>query len=506
MSESIPIVAHVEVRLTELENQQVQQTAETLRKGYPALRPDPAFADLHVTGPVTGRAFHCDDFSVIQNPNGVLGLPAFQERSRLRAIDGDIMVTSDPHDAAYANYCRDQLGLGCVEWLTPQPVCDPVHLAEACWEDREIRRTLVHSIRADELRFLHPHQGTDSTWRLALLLSRSAHRPLKVIGAPPELNRFVNDKGRFAQLVQGMFGDQSIPSTEMIWNRAIAADRIRRFADAGSTVALKLPGSAGGEGNVNLPMDRVRGRSIVEIEQVIHELLDGFGYQTGDELLATVWETDVLSAPSAQTWIPPVGQGIPVLEGFFNQFIVEQHGSFAGAVPADLPPHVADTAARRCLMLASVFQLLGYVGRCSFDLVLVGDSPDTAAVEFIECNGRWGGTSLPMTLMNRLFGDWRRKPFASHVVKIRGSGRISWSRWMQLLGAECYHRSTGEGRFLLLHPRILAVEDQFSLITLADDYSDSMNAAHRQFIARVDQLLRDEPQLSTMTESSASTT
>src|SRR5690606_34224305 len=68
--------------------------------------------------------------------------------------------------------------------------------------------------------------------------------------------------------------------------------------------------------------------------------------------------------------------------------------------------------AREAVLLASLFQQLGYFGRCSFDTILVGPDPATAEVHWAECNGRGGGTSIPMTLVNRLTGDWAETPLA----------------------------------------------------------------------------------------------
>ncbi len=33
-------------------------------------------------------------------------------------------------------------------------------------------------------------------------------------------------------------------------------------------------------------------------------------------------------------------------------------------------------------------------------------------MHWVECNGRWGGTSIPMTVGNRLLGDWARVAMA----------------------------------------------------------------------------------------------
>ena len=133
------------------------------------------------------------------------------------------------------------------------------------------------------------------------------------------------------------------------------------------------------------------------------------------------------------------------------------------------------------MVLATVFQHLGYVGRCSFDLVLIGDSIETADFQFIECNGRWGGTSLPMTLMNRMFGDWSAQPFATYVLTLDGAGRIPWRKWRDRLGPLGFDRRTGKGKFILLNPQYLAERDMVSVIAVADDYPAAIRAVQEEF-------------------------
>ena len=57
------------------------------------------------------------------------------------------------------------------------------------------------------------------------------------------------------------------------------------------------------------------------------------------------------------------------------------------------------------MRLATLFQRLGYFGRCSFDAVVTGQNSHAGRVHWIECNGRWGGVSIPMSLVNRLTAD-----------------------------------------------------------------------------------------------------
>jgi len=69
--------------------------------------------------------------------------------------------------------------------------------------------------------------------------------------------------------------------------------------------------------------------------------------------------------------------------------------------------------ASEALTLASPLQSLGYIGRASFDALLVGASPEQATIHWIECNARWGGVSIPMTAARRLLGS--RIDGAQHI-------------------------------------------------------------------------------------------
>ncbi len=108
---------------------------------------------------------------------------------------------------------------------------------------------------------------------------------------------------------------------------------------------------------------------------------------------------------SAQLWIPAIGDGPPIVEGLFEQLLLGSEGTFIGSVPAELPERWRNQLASDAMRLATVLQLLGYFGRCSLDALLVGQSFDSAALHWIECNGRWGGVSIPMTIVNRLSRD-----------------------------------------------------------------------------------------------------
>ena len=95
--------------------------------------------------------------------------------------------------------------------------------------------------------------------------------------------------------------------------------------------------------------------------------------------------------------------GAPRLDGIYEQILAGAGQLFVGSRPSTLPAPVnrvlADASGR---IEAGALQALGYVGRCSFDHLVLGNPQAEFTVRFTECNGRWGGTSTPMHLVDRV--------------------------------------------------------------------------------------------------------
>ncbi|TWU55882.1 hypothetical protein [Rubripirellula reticaptiva] len=474
MSHLIPVVPHQCCSLSPSELDSAKLTAERLRREKPELGVDPLFRNLVPHEIVDAPALHIDDLTSIQNPDSSIIL--FQERARLRAMDGDVLATSLTPVEGYESYCRDSLGMGCVVWVTPKPLNDPLELAGACWEDRRVRRELVRRVRQDGLRYIHPHMGSKAAWELALLLSQASHRSVEVIGPPPSVTQFANDKGEFSKLVTAMFGSGAIPASAVVWNKATAAKRLKELDSFAQFIAVKLPSAAGGTGNVLISTSEIRDRTLQRIEEILDDRLRHLKYEVGDELLVTQWVDNLIGSPSAQIWIPTRSQGLPILEGLFMQNVSPGQGCFLGFGPAQLTDELKETITRRCLQLARVYQLLGYVGRCSLDMLLVGPNLQEAKMEFIECNGRWGGTSLPMTAMNRMFSDWRSRPFSARTLKVDGLCQMTFPNLLRLLEGQLYQKKLNSGKFVLFNPRRTLVHSEVSVIALHQHWNSDDNA------------------------------
>ena len=167
-------------------------------------------------------------------------------------------------------------------------------------------------------------------------------------------------------------------------------------------LVIKVPDSAGSQGNFIVNSHDVLHVSLKDLYNNLQKMLPNHGRGPGFPVLIEVWDVNVLTSPSAQVWIPLPDQGPPEIEGLFEQILTGEEAAFSGAVLADLPDQLDQVLCHGAMQLATLFQQLGFYGRCSFDALVSGSNDDQAAIHWIECNARWGGASIPMSLVNRL--------------------------------------------------------------------------------------------------------
>ena len=470
MLSDIPIRAFITPSPTSRQKLQAEQLADAIRSEHPELAADEQYQKFVPDSLSDGCCLLFDDLSEIKILDSCHKFLFMQDRARLRAGDGDMVASVLRESEGYEDYCRQSLKLGTVDWLRPNPTANPLQIAHACWEDRQVRHELLHRLRTDALHYLHPHMGTLGGWELAALLHQHSRRPVKVIAPPPVLARFVNNKVSFTDVARRLLGLSAVPQTASAWNMATLSQRICEMSEAVQTIGVKRPDSAGGAGIVVIPMEKIRGRSLQDVHDILGHFLEPLCWDDGSELLIGSWEADVLCSPSVQLWIPPEGDGAPIVEGIFSQHMTQRTVKFEGTGFVEFSAEITRELSTHAWLIARVFQKLGYIGRCSFDTILVGESFESARIEFIECNGRWGGTSLPMTLMNRLFGDWKRHPFAVRVVGADGLGQISFSDFVSSVADHAYDARTGCGDLIFYSPGRLHNNSQITVLALAENW------------------------------------
>ena len=286
----------------------------------------------------------------------------------------------------------------------------------------------------------------------------------------------MNDKIWFSNRVKELFGDQALSSTTIAYGPSALAGHVRRLASVAERLVVKVPCSAGSSGNLALNATEFRGHTITTIRQELVEMLTAIGWSGTFPLKIEIWETNALTSPSIQFWVPQPDDGPPIVEGLFEQVVEGLRGKFVGAVKCDLSEDWQHRLIEQGTVIASLFQRLGYFGRCSLDALISGADFASASLHWIECNGRWGGVSLPMTLANRLLPDGTEaqlmivmksdmrlcpRPFASTLALLEDMlvRRDEMERGIVLLTPTLFEQGTGV-HFMAIGPTLEDVRSQ----------------------------------------------
>lgn len=404
---TIPIVEHLAAELDPADATRVERLAARLLAAEPALGATRVFGPRVSAGVDDGPALLFEDHSEIALFSGG-GNANLQYRSLLLAGDGDLVVIGGQRSPDFEAYCRNVLALGApaVASVARTPNAISPSLAKRCAANAETLGAICRLAREHGQLNLIPYIGTGHAWTLAGLIARRTGARVTVAAPPARLTRRVNDKLWFAARVQEVLGRAALPPSYHAFGLASLTGRLAALARRFERVVIKVPDSAGSAGNLVFDSASLRGEGLRSLRYRLIRQLRGLGWHSRFPLMVGVWDCAVLSSPSVQLWIPQREAGPPIVEGVFEQLVEGAEGSFVGAVPCRVPARLRERLAAEAMRLAVLLQRLGYFGRCSFDAVLAGERYGNAQVHWIECNGRWGGTSLPMTLANRLVGDW----------------------------------------------------------------------------------------------------
>ena len=433
-----------------------------------------AFNDRCWTPAAAGRrVLHLEDVSAIPFLTEIVGVEEYQHRARVRATDRDLYATVTPPDPDYETYCRQRLQLGDACWLAVGASDVPLAIARGCGAD-EVFDQLVATACAAQGLAIHPYMSTEDVWTLAQRVAAAAGAPVSVLGPPPPVTWIANDKALFAELVELVLGPGWMPEAHTVTAADQCTDTLRALAARHARVGLKRTRCASGTGNLVFDAEGILAQSPSATGAAVRAFLDRTAWQAPEPVLVVAWEQAV-SSPSTQWWIPTPAGGPPRLDGIYEQILAGQERLFVGSRPSTLPDSVNQTLAAASGQVAAALQTLGYVGRCSFDHLVLGDPHTEFTVRFTECNGRWGGTSTPMHLVDRVVSGPRPRYRAQDFVHERLLS-VSFGELLERVGRDAFDTRTQTGRYIFYNVGPLAGCGKLDVIALGATQADAEQA------------------------------
>jgi hypothetical protein len=311
--------------------------------------------------------------------------------------------------------------------------------------------------------------GIEDVWELAAKLSVDGQSPVRVISPPPPVTWIANDKAIFDELVARVLGRESLVETRISTDAASIENDLRVLAKRHRRVGLKRTRCASAMGNAVFASQNIQ--TELDATRAVTEFLQRTEWPQGEDVLAVAWlDTDL--SPSTQLWIPPLGLGDPRLDGIYEQILEGEERVFVGSRPSTLPVEVNHKLGADALQVAAALQELGYVGRCSFDHLVTGEPEGDFQVVFTECNGRWGGTSTPMSLLDRLL-QGPRPPYRAQDVVFSKLIGARLADLLELVGELVFRSDTGKGRFIFYNLGPLDQHGKFDVISIGTDQDDA---------------------------------
>ena len=404
------------------------------------------YADQRWSDRQPGRpVLHLEDVSAIPFLNDIDGVEEYQHRARLRAADGDLYATVTPTDPDYDTYCAETLGIGEPDWVDVHATRHPLAVAQACLDAAPFQK-LVDKTRQSEGLVIHPYMSIEEVWVLADRLAKESGFEVTVIGPPPPVTWIANDKALFTDLVGLVLGPGFVPETHETADAGQLTLLLREMSERHQAVGIKRTRCASAMGNLVLDAATLRAQSPAAVQASVDAFLQRTEWRGDESVLAVAWE-NASSSPSTQWWIPPTGVGSPRLDGIYEQILEGDRKLFVGSRPTGLPRAVNQAIGEASEKVASALQFFGYVGRCSFDHLVLGDPAGDFTIRFTECNGRWGGTSTPMHLVDRVVTG-PRPPYRAQDFQHERLADFSFFEILDRVGSEVFDHRTQRGRFI----------------------------------------------------------
>lgn len=353
-------------------------------------------------------------------------------------------------DTRFEDYLAGHLGLTNLTFLEI-PRSDILPVSKLALASSALIDRLAAAASRNNGLTLKSYLTTGNIWRLAQAIGGAAQKVVHVCGPSPRVTTRSNDKLWFSQLACSVLGRDATPPTMSAYGPAAAAALVSHISKKAAQVVVKVPDSAGSAGNVRVSSALLSAKTLTEIRDFLLGRLHAIGWRDNYPVLVGVWDDNVVCTPSTQLWIPRPDEGKPIVEGVFEQTVRGEISAFAGAARASLPDSILHRLYGESEQIAAVLQQIGYYGRCSFDAVLFAGQDGRDKIHWIECNGRWGGVSIPMTAAVGLGNLQSLKGLLIVQEELNGK-RIGTNELLNRLDDLLYRHASPSNGIILLSP------------------------------------------------------
>lgn len=386
-------------------------------------------------------------------------------RMALLARNGDTVLVRR-RETGFERYLAECLGMDDVTFLqvNAKPLRSVTYQLRTA---RPLLDALSERARNHGGLTLKAYLTTGNGWRLAQAVGERSGQRIHVCGPSPRATQRANDKLWFSQLARRVIGIDAIPPTLAAYGPAAAAGLVHQICRSAAQVVIKVPDSAGSAGNLRLEGAQVRGASLAGLRQFLLERLHRIGWRDRYPILVGVWDENVSHSPSVQMWIPHASEGMPLVEGIFEQRVQGEEATFVGAARSSLPHAINAQLKEEAARIACVLQRLGYYGRCSLDAVICIPPTGSETIHWIECNGRWGGVSIPMTTTRQLL-DGAPLPAIAILQEKLPTPQMNCDALRNLLADLLFHRGRDRFGLVILSPPERADGKLVNLLAIAE--------------------------------------
>ncbi len=427
----------------------------------------------------TCRVLLADDLSEITHLHQFKNVATYCMRAFTRARDDDIVLGTLPVTPGSLEYAGDRLGLGFPVYiqLNASEVLPQWSLFEALKHDLNGQQQIISLLSRKDQLVIHPYLCSQSAWEIAQTLSTFTTHPVKVMAPLPRVSRIANNKNHFLSLCKEVCGERHCITWNQVETVEEIHDQLVAYSEGFDTVVLRHTSSATGIATTLYEAKNIQYWKGENLRKRVEEWLLEYGWmaEASVPLQVSGWEERVLASPSAQLWLLPESHRVPIVEEILDQlFLQDDPKVFNGSRMSCLPVVVVQEVKRLAFLVGWTLKEMGYVGRCSFDFLVTGTSLDNDwQVKFVECNGRWGGGSIPMTLMNRLFYDHRQKPYLHRVVTDARLIGVDVFTFVELFKDVLYDVRNGGGWAIVYNLTPLKSSGQFDLIAIGSTIEEA---------------------------------